>query len=140
MINRILTTLGLLVLLVLLPVLEIRDTHVFNPDWPPHARLHEVWQLTTNAGVALVGLWLVWRRGAVQLAGVLGLCMIGGALVAHALAPSYGGALAYPGGPNGAVLGIHVAVIVPAAAALLFSLAILMDRGLRCGSAFGARS
>jgi hypothetical protein len=38
MIDRILATLGLLGLLVLLPVLEIRDTHVFNPSWPPHAR------------------------------------------------------------------------------------------------------
>ena len=128
MINRILTTLGLLVLLVLLPLLEIRDTHVFNPDWPPHARLHEVWQLTTNAGVSLVGLWLVWKRGAVQLASVLGLCMIGGALVAHGLAPAYGGALTYPGGPGGIILGVPAAVIVPLAACLTFIAAILMDR------------
>lgn len=128
MIHRILTTLGLLVLLVMLPVLEIRDTHVFNPDWPPHARLHEVWQLTTNGGVSLVGLWLVWKRGAVQLASVLGLCMIGGALVAHGLAPAYGGALVYPGGPGGIFLGVPAAVIVPLAACLTFVAAILMDR------------
>ena len=119
---------SLLVLLVLLPVLEIRDTHVFNPSWTPHARLHEVWQLTTNAGVALVALWLVWRRGAVQLAGLLGLCMIGGALVAHGLAPTYGGALTYPGGPGGIVLGLPLAAGVTLAACGLFVAAILRDR------------
>lgn len=62
MIDRLLTTSGLLVPLILLPVLEVTDTHVFNPTWPPHARLHEVWQLTTNVGIALVALWLVHDR------------------------------------------------------------------------------
>lgn len=128
MIDRVMTTLGLLVLLILLPVLEIRDTHVFNPDWPPHARLHEVWQLSTNAGIALVGLWLVWRRGAVQLAAVLGLCMIGGALVAHALAPSYGGALVYPGGPTAGIAGVSLALLAPLATCLVFGIAIHRDR------------
>lgn len=128
MINRILTTLGLLVLLVLLPLLEIRDTHVFNPDWPPHARLHEVWQLTTNAGISVIGLWLVWRRGAVQLASVLGVFMIGGALIAHLLASTYGGALTYPGAPGGTILGIPAAVLIPLAACLMFAAAIVRDR------------
>lgn len=128
MIDRVLTTLGLLVLLVLLPVLEVRDTHVFNPGWSPHALLREVWQLTTNAGIALVGLWLVWKRRAVQLASVLGLCMIGGALVAYGLAPTYGGALTYPGGPGGSILGVSLAAIVPLAVCLLFGAVILLDR------------
>lgn len=128
MIDRLLTTLGLLVPLILLPVLEVTDTHVFNPTWPPHARLHEVWQLTTNVGIALVALWLVWKRGAVQLAASLGLCVIGGALVAHVLGPAYGGALIYPGAPSGLILGVPAAVIVPLLTCVTFVVAILIAR------------
>lgn len=128
MIDRLLTTVGLLVPLVMLPVLEIRDTHVFNSSWPPHARLHEVWQLSTNLCIALVALWLVWRRDAVQLAAILGLCMIGGSLVAHLLAPVYDGALIYPEGPGGVILGVPTAVIVPFATCLAFIASILLAR------------
>lgn len=128
MIDRLLTTLGLLVPLLLLPLLEISDTHVFNPSWPPHARLHEVWQLSTNVGIALVALWLVWKRGEVQLAALLGLCLIGGALVANAVAPAYGGALTYPGAPGGLILGMRTAVIVPVATCLTFVVGILLAR------------
>lgn len=137
MIERILATVGLLVILLLLPLLEIRDTHVLNPSWPPHARFHEVWQLTTNAGIASVALWLVWRRRAVQLAGVLGLCMIGGALIAHLLAPTYGGALTYPGGPGGVILGVPLVVIVPLATLILFGAAIALNRTHRSSEAKG---
>jgi hypothetical protein len=27
------------------PLLEANVAHVLNPEWPPHARLHEAWQL-----------------------------------------------------------------------------------------------
>jgi len=128
MIDRLLATSALLVPLVLLPVLEIRDTHVFNTVWPPHARLHEVWQLSTNVGIALVALWLVWKRGEVRIASVLGLCMVGGALVAHVLAPAYGGALSYPGAPGGLILGIQAAMLVPLVSCATFAAAVLLAR------------
>lgn len=128
MIERLLTTLGLLVPLVVLPLLEISDTHVFNPTWPPHARFHEVWQLCTNGAISLVALWLAWKRDGVQLAGALGLCVMGCALGAHALAPTYGGALIYPGGPGGTMLGIPAAILVPLVTSLMFFAAILLAR------------
>lgn len=38
------------------------DSHVFNPDWVPHAKFHDVVMLHLLCGVCLLGLWLLWRR------------------------------------------------------------------------------
>ncbi|MBE1470406.1 DUF6640 family protein [Kibdelosporangium phytohabitans] len=43
-------------------VADFNDSHVFNPDWPPHARFHAVMLLAVGIGVSIAGLWLVWRR------------------------------------------------------------------------------
>lgn len=124
---RVLATLGLVFIAVVLPLLELSPTHVFNPFWPPHARFHEVWQLSTNAAVALVGLWLVWRRADVRLAAVLGCLLMGGALLAAGLGRLYGGAIAYEGGPTLEVLGIHVNVLVPTGILVMFLCAYMLE-------------
>lgn len=36
------------------PLVDLSATHVFHPAWTPHARLHPVWQLATNSGLALL--------------------------------------------------------------------------------------
>lgn len=36
------------------------DTHVFNDDWPPHARYHGAMFVFASIGVSLVCLWLIW--------------------------------------------------------------------------------
>ena len=97
---------------VLVPLLEIGPTHVFNPNWPGHARLHEVWQLTTNSALCLLGLGLAWRRGSMVLPALLGLIPCLGFLAALALAPLYGGTMRHSDGTELAVCGINVAVIV----------------------------
>ncbi len=125
---RLLATIGLLFIAIALPVLEISPTHVFNESWPPHARFHEVWQLWTNTGIAILGLWLIWWRGRTCLAAVLGMFMIGGALAALVLSPLYGGAVTYEGGPEAQVLGLHAAVAIPIFVFLLFVLACLFRR------------
>lgn len=127
MLAKLLVTFGLLVFGLLLPVLEVGDTHVFNPDWPPHARLHEVWQLITNTSLAVVGLWLAWARGKIILPGVIGLCVMGGVLGAHLIEARYGGALVYSGGPSLAILGAPLAALIPLAAVLSFALAMILS-------------
>lgn len=62
MLLRVLITLNSLVFILVVPALEIGPSHVFNPDWPGHAKLHEVWQLATNAMLGLFAIWLVWRQ------------------------------------------------------------------------------
>ncbi|MDO8295902.1 MAG: hypothetical protein Q7T19_05605 [Caulobacter sp.] len=128
MFARLLVTFGLLIFGLLLPLLEIGDTHVFNPDWPPHARLHEVWQLVTNSSLAIMGLWLVWARGRIIMAGAIGLCVMGGVVIAHLIEARYGGALVYSGGPSLALFGISAAFLIPLAAMSSFVLAMILGR------------
>ncbi len=75
------------------PLLEINDSHVFNPEWPPHARLHEVWQLIANSSIGAFCLWRVWARSDVRLPAVLATCILGGFLGAWWLQDLYGGAM-----------------------------------------------
>ena len=37
-------------------------SHLFDPDWHPHARLHAAQLTVSVAAMSVVGLWLVWRR------------------------------------------------------------------------------
>lgn len=85
------------------PFIDLTETHVFHPDWTPHARMHMVWLLGTNLTLAAVALFLLWRSKldsatGVRLAGVLGLCVYGGFMSAAATSSLYGGSLADIGG------------------------------------------
>ena len=40
-------------------LLDIGNTHLFNPDWDEHARVHEVWRLSTNSLITILGLSLI---------------------------------------------------------------------------------
>ena len=42
---------------------DLNRTHLFNPDWPPHARFHSAAGWGTIAGSQLLALWLLWRPG-----------------------------------------------------------------------------
>ncbi len=123
MLARVLVTLGVAIFAVVVPALEINASHVFNPEWPPHARLHEVWQLTTNCAIGTLCLWLAWIRGNVRLAGVLTIIVMGGALFAHAIEDSYGGSLA-SGNIGRTLLGLEPAAIAAGLAVILAVLAI----------------
>jgi len=62
LIGRILLTVALLSTLFGPIGADWNDTHVFNADWPPHARFHSVVGLFVTIGFSLTGLWLLWRR------------------------------------------------------------------------------
>ena len=54
---------------ILVPVIvDWNDTHLFNEDWPPHARLHDAMSFLMSMGLGAGALWLIatpWgRRGA----------------------------------------------------------------------------
>lgn len=69
--TRLLITLCVLVYAVLIPFLEWNDSHVFNPDWPPHARFHEVWQLFTHITLGLFALYLPWWKHSIKYAAII---------------------------------------------------------------------
>ena len=93
MISRILITIYVMVFAVVIPILEVNASHVFNSSWPAHARFHEVWQLITNCGIGLLCIWLVWLKNNVQLASVLVVLVMGSILVAHAIQGLYSGSI-----------------------------------------------
>ena len=112
MVTRLLITFGVLIYAGVVPWLEINDTHVFNPEWPPHARLHEVWQLITNTALGAFCLWRCWGRNDIRLPAVLALLIMGGFLAALALADHYGGSMVLrEGGVERTVLGLNLGVI-----------------------------
>lgn len=116
-------TFGVLVYALVIPYLEINPSHVFNDAWPPHARLHEVWQLTTHCALGLLAVWLAWWRDEVGVASLLNVCVMGGVLVAHVLADGYGGSI-HSGNLESAVLGVPVAVFAAGIVVVLATAAL----------------
>ncbi|WP_439569209.1 hypothetical protein [Sphingopyxis sp.] len=108
--RRIVLTLALIPFGVLTPVLELGVTHVVNPDWPGHARLHEVWQLLTNSSLAMLCLWLIWCSRQVRLPALVAFIISLAFLVAYALSPLYGGTMLHSDGSEIAVGGVNLAV------------------------------
>ncbi|GAB4234578.1 MAG: hypothetical protein Tsb0034_08290 [Ekhidna sp.] len=104
-------TFSVLLYAVAVPILEINDTHVFNPDWTPHVRIHEVWQLITNSSLGVFSLWLTWKNGKHIFASVISILITGGFLVAYSIQDLYGGSMKYLDGSEKVVLGINIGVL-----------------------------
>ena len=105
---------------VLIPYLEVNATHLLNPGWPSHARLHEAWQLLTNASLSILALWLVLTRTAARTGLLIALAICLSFLAAWALGGAYGGSMLHTDGTQMVVAGVNIAVmIVVALTALL---------------------
>ena len=72
-------------------LLDIGDTHLFNPDWDEHSRVHEVWRLATNFMITFLGLYLIWKKNMHSIALLLSLCMILGFIISVITMPFYNG-------------------------------------------------
>ncbi|WP_347923958.1 hypothetical protein [Pontimicrobium sp. SW4] len=104
-------TFSIILYAVIVPFLEINATHVFNPDWTPHVRIHEVWQLITNSSIGLLCLWLVWVKKETKISALLSLLITGGFLLSFILKDSYGGSMKYLDGSEKTLLGINIGVL-----------------------------
>lgn len=111
MMKKIAITFSVILYAIVVPILDISDTHVWNPDWTPHARIHEVWQLITNSSIGVLCLWLVWYKKEVQLSTILSLIVTGGFLLAFFLKDGYGGSMKYLDGSEKTVFGINIGII-----------------------------
>jgi len=127
MISKILITLCVAIFAVVVPILEVNASHVFNESWPAHARFHEVWQLITNCGIGLLCLWLAWQRNGVQLASVLVVLVMGGILLAHGFQDAYGGSV-LSGNMSKTILGMELAAAAAALAIVMAAAAALLER------------
>lgn len=104
-------TFAVLLYAVVVPFLEINETHVFSPDWIPHAKIHEVWQLITNSSIGLLCLWLTWSKREYRLSAILSILVTGGFLLAFLLKDFYGGDMRFPDGTEKAVGGINIGIL-----------------------------
>jgi|TARA_B100001758_G_scaffold96353_1_gene82340 hypothetical protein len=76
----------------ILPILvDVNTSHLLNPDWDSHARVHEAWRLSTNFLVFSLGIFLLWSKNREILAGLVSLCIHLGFVIAAILMPLYGG-------------------------------------------------
>ena len=42
-------------------IADWNETHVLNPNWPPHARFHNGQTMSMSAGLGLCSLYYTWR-------------------------------------------------------------------------------
>ena len=110
------------------PFLEINNTHVFNPDWTPHVRIHEVWQLITNTSIGILCLWLVWVKKETFISSILSLLVTGSFLIAFALKELYGGSMKYLDGSEKTLMGMNIGVLGFGLAFILLMFSLLNDK------------
>jgi|TARA_B100001121_G_C18695413_1_gene624835 hypothetical protein len=89
--TKILTTICLISGGIMPILVDVSASHLLNPDWDSHARVHEAWRLSTNFLVFCVGVYLLWKKNSEMLAGVLSLCIHFGFVIGALLMPLYGG-------------------------------------------------
>lgn len=111
MIKKIAITFSVIVYAIIVPVLEVNETHIWNSDWTPHVRIHEVWQLITNSSIGILCLWLVWYKKEYRLSTLLSLIVMGGFLLAFFLKDGYGGSMKYVDGSEKTLLGINIGIL-----------------------------
>lgn len=131
MTKKLAITFSVLLYAVAVPILEINDTHVFNPDWVAHARIHEVWQLITNSAIGLLCLWLVWVKKETFISAVLSLLVMGGFLLAFMLKDYYGGSMKYEDGTEKTLLGINIGILGFGVAFLLLASSLFLKKKLK---------
>lgn len=100
------------VLAGLIPFLEISDSHLINPDWPAHARLHDAWQLMTNGALSILALALVWKGSAPKIGLGIVLIISISFLLSLISGRLYGGSMLNSNGTEMAFAGVNVAVLI----------------------------
>lgn len=112
-IGRIFISLSIAVFTFIPPIADLAtNTHVFNPGWTPHSRVHTVWLLGVTSSTGLVALYLLWFRKTetgfnLNLAVTMAACVYGSFFLSAVTAGFYGGALTdVNSGMNIRILGI----------------------------------
>ena len=127
MIHKLIITFSVLLYAVGVPYLEINETHLFNPDWTPHVRIHQAWQLITNSSIGLLCLWLTWSRDKTMLSAVLSLIVTGGFLLAFALKDTYGGSMKFLDGTERTLLGLNIGIVGFGLVAILLTMSLFVQ-------------
>ena len=89
--SKYLTTICLILGTMLPLIVDTGHTHLLNPDWDAHSRVHEVWRLSTNIFIAVIGLYLLWVSNYLLLPALLRSCIVLGFFSAIFTMSLYGG-------------------------------------------------
>lgn len=131
MVAKLLVTVGIVFYAVIVPILEVNASHVFNQAWAPHARLHETWQLFTNTALGVFSVWLVWVKDNLRLASLLTAFVTGGFLMAYWLRDGYGGSMVLSDGSEKMILGVNLGLFAYTLAIALVGIALGLERRKR---------
>ncbi len=137
---RLIASLLLLVPMILVPYLELNATHLLNPEWPAHARMHEAWQLATNAGIAVLAFGWTWTRDGLARGSALGAIVSAGFVVAWLMRDLYGGAMAGTTTAAYSLLGLDAALVVMAGAATAFLAILVLEMRFKAIPATASRT
>jgi len=110
--GKYITTLCLIVGGIFPIIVDIGSSHLFNPNWDAHARVHEVWRLSTNFLVFGLGIYLLWVKKNELLSAFLSLCIHLGFVFSAATMSLYGGAAIGEGVPEPSLIGIPVNIFL----------------------------
>jgi len=69
-IGKILISLAAIITAVAPFLADWNDSHLFSPQWSPHARFHGAVSLGMTTILSSIALWLLWRRSPDQDAAV----------------------------------------------------------------------
>ncbi|MEM9170117.1 MAG: DUF6640 family protein [Pseudomonadota bacterium] len=107
---KILLTLATLIYGIVPAIADLNESHLLNPLWSPHARVHAAWFLFFGAAMAFMSLYFAWVKDNLLLPAFVGLMFVGGFWTAYLTAPLYGGALVDDNGIETKVLGLEANV------------------------------
>ena len=110
--GKYITTLCLIVGGIVPIIVDISSSHLFNPDWDAHARVHEVWRLSTNFLIFGLGIYLLWVKKNEVLSACLSLCIHLGFVFSAVTMSLYGGAATGAGIPEPFIIGIPLNVFM----------------------------
>ena len=43
-------------------IFDWNKTHIFNPNWPPHAKFHNAQDMLLGTSTGLLALWVLWMQ------------------------------------------------------------------------------
>ena len=93
-------------------MVDINSSHLLNPDWDSHARVHEAWRLSTNLFIFLLAIFLLWSKGQEIVGKSLSLCIHLGFVISALLMPFYGGEPIGEGIPEPKIINIPLNMLV----------------------------
>lgn len=63
---RLMLSVALVASALIATAVDWNHSHLFHPDWHPHARFHGTLFILLTDAMCALALWLLWRRGAEQ--------------------------------------------------------------------------